>query len=44
MVRRLLTIVDLQLPIDISVTFQGCIAKELAIAQKIVETKNKIDH
>ena len=23
---------DLQLPVDISITFQGCIAKELAIA------------
>lgn len=27
---------DPQLPVDISVTFQGCIAKELAVAQKIV--------
>jgi hypothetical protein len=24
--------------------FQGCIAKELAIAQKVIEQKNKIDH
>jgi hypothetical protein len=39
-----LTIDDLQLPINISVTFQGCIAKELAIAQKVIEHKNKIDH
>ena len=39
-----LNIDDLQLPIDISVTFQGSIAKELAIAQKIVELKNKIDY
>ena len=35
---------DLQLPVDISVTFQGAIANELAIAQKIIELKNKIDY
>ena len=29
---------------DISVTFHGAIANELALAQKIVELKNKIDH
>jgi hypothetical protein len=39
-----LTIDDLQLPFGISVTFQGCIAKEIAIAQKVIEQKNKIDH
>src|SRR3989337_4204809 len=39
-----LTIDDLQLPTGISVTFQGCIAKELSIAQKVIEQKNKIDH
>ena len=38
------TIDDLQLPIDIGVTFQGSIAKELTIAQKIVDPKNKIDY
>nr|XP_045089613.1 nucleolar protein dao-5-like [Aegilops tauschii subsp. strangulata] len=35
---------DLQLPVDISVTFHGAIANELALAQKIVELKNKIDY
>ena len=35
---------DLQLPIGISVAFQGAIAPELALAQKIVELKNKIDY
>ena len=35
---------DLQLHVDISITFQGCIAKELAIAQKIIELKNKTDY
>ena len=29
---------------DINVTFHGAIANELALAQKIVELKNKIDH
>ena len=29
---------------DISVTFHGAIANELALAQKIVELKNKINH
>ena len=32
---------DLQLPIDISVTFHGAIAHELALAQKIVELKKQ---
>ena len=35
---------DLQLPIGLSVAFQGAIASELAIAQCIVELKQKIDH
>ena len=35
---------DLQLPVGLSVTFQGAIASELAIAQCIVELKQKIDH
>ena len=35
---------DLQLPVDISVTFHGAIATELALAQKIVELKKKIDY
>ena len=35
---------DLQLPVDISVTFHGAIAGELALAQKIVELNNKIDY
>ena len=39
-----ISIDDLQLPVDISVTFHGAIANELALAQKIVELKNKIDH
>ena len=29
---------------DISVTFHGAIATELALAQQIVELKNKIDY
>ena len=29
---------------DISVTFHGAIAGELALAQKIVQLKNKIDY
>ena len=29
---------------DIGVTFHGAIANELALAQKIVELKNKIDY
>ena len=39
-----ISIDDLQLPVDISVTFHGAIANELALAQKIVELKNKIDY
>ena len=35
---------DLQLPIGLSVAFQGTIASELAIAQRIVELKQKIDY
>jgi len=35
---------DLQLPVDISVAFHGAIANELALAQRIVELKNKIDY
>ena len=35
---------DLHLPVDISVTFHGAIAGELALAQRIVELKNKIDY
>ena len=35
---------DLQLPIGLSVTFQGAIASELAIAQRIIELKQKIDY
>ena len=35
---------DLQLPVGLSVAFQGAIASELAIAQRIVELKQKIDH
>ena len=34
---------DLQLPIGLSVAFHGAIASELAIAQRIVELKQKID-
>ena len=39
-----ISIDDLQLPVDISVTFHRAIANELALAQKIVELKNKIDY
>ena len=39
-----LSIDDLQLPIGISVSFHGAITNELALAQKIVELKNKIDY
>ena len=39
-----LSIDDLQLPIGISVSFHSAIANELALAQKIVELKNKIDY
>ena len=35
---------DLQLPIGLSVAFHGAIASELAIAQRIVELKQKIDY
>ena len=35
---------DLQLPIGLSVSFNGAIASELAIAQRIVELKHKIDY
>ena len=34
---------DLQLPIGVSIAFQGAIAPELALAQRIVELKRKID-
>ena len=34
---------DLQLPVGLSVAFQGAIASELAIAQSIVQLKQKID-
>ncbi len=35
---------DLQLPVRLSIAFQGAIASELAIAQRIVELKQKFDH
>ena len=35
---------DLQLPIGLSVSFNGAIASELALAQRIVEPKHKIDY
>lgn len=35
---------DLQLPVGLSVAFQGAIASELSIAQRIVELEEKIDH
>ncbi len=35
---------DLQLPIGLSVAFTGAIASELALAQRIVELKQKIDY
>ena len=35
---------DLQLPIGLGVSFTGAIASELALAQRIVELKNKIDY
>ena len=35
---------DLQLPVDICITFHEAIANELALAQKIIERKNEIDH
>ena len=35
---------DLQLPIGLSVAFNGAIASELALAQRIIELKNKIDY
>ena len=35
---------DLQLPIGLSVSFTGAIASELALAQRIVELKHKIDY
>ena len=35
---------DLQLPIGLSVSFNGAIASELALAQRIVELKHKIDY
>ena len=34
---------DLQLPIGISVAFRGAISPEMALAQRIVELKHKID-
>ena len=39
-----ISINDLQLPVDISVTFHRAIANGLALAQKIVELKNEIDY
>ena len=39
-----ISIDDLQLPVDIIVTFHGAIANELSLAQKIVDLKNKIDY
>ena len=35
---------DLQLPIGLSVSFHGAIAPELALAQKIIKPKYKIDY
>ena len=35
---------NLQLPIGLSVSFTGAIASELALAQRIVEVKKKIDY
>ena len=35
---------DLQLPIGLSVSFNGAIASELALAQRMVELKHKIDY
>lgn len=35
---------DLQLPIGLSVAFNGAIASELAISQRIIELKHKIDY
>ena len=35
---------DLQLPIGLSVSFNGAISSELALARRIVELKNKIDY
>ena len=35
---------DLQLPIGISISFTGAIASELALAQRIVELKQKINY
>ena len=35
---------DLQLPIGLSVALHGAIASELALAQRIVELKQKIDY
>ena len=40
---RNLSFDDLQLPIGLSISFNGAIASELAIAQRIVELKHKID-
>ena len=37
-----ISIDDLQLPVDISVTFHGAIANELALAQKIVELNGRV--
>jgi hypothetical protein len=38
-----LSLEDLQLPIGINFTFQGLVNQELAIAQKVIEQKTKID-
>ena len=35
---------DLQLPVGLSVSFHGAITPELALAQRIVELKNKSDY
>ena len=35
---------DLQLPIGLSISFNGAIASELDLAQRIVELKHKIDY
>ena len=39
-----ISIDSLQLPVGTSVTFHSAIANELALAQKIIELKNKIDY
>ena len=39
-----ISIDSLQLPVGISITFHSTIANEMALAQKLVELKNKIDY